>query len=345
MNESILPSKQFIITVVIITVVLGGGTAIFLSTRESASKFFAESKEKEMRQIAENLIASDEDEDGLLDWEESLWKTDVKNADTDGDGTVDGEEIQIGRDPLTPAPNDEITVQRIEVFRDGAVADAEGKNNNLTATFAKNFFIEYAKTKEAGLPVGIMGTSIEKVEELIPEDQYENRASLFTKEDVLVSQTQDSNALRVYGNALGQAFEAHPVASENMLDVFYRALRSGNKAELDKLRQSAISVAELAEEIISIEVPKPLLENHVELLNTLAFMNELLVALGNTYEDPLNATIAMTYFPKIAKELAINGINTGKFLESRNITYSRSDPGYIFTNLLVIYKRSPNLFI
>ncbi len=345
MNESILPSKQFIITVIVITLVLGGGIAVFLSTRESASKFFAESNEKEMREIAEKLVASDEDEDGLLDWEESLWKTDVKNADTDGDGTLDGEEIQIGRDPLKPAPGDEITVQSIEVFRDNAVADAEGRSSNLTAEFAKNFFIEYAKTKEAGLPVGIMGASIQKVENLIPQDQYENRKPLFTEEDILIAPSQDNYALRTYGNEVGLALKNHPVVGENMLDVFYRALRSGNKAELDTLRASATSVDKLAEEIISIRVPEPLVASHVELLNSLALFNELLVAFGNTYEDPLGATIAMTYYPKTAKELAIVAISTAKYFESRDIVYARNDPGYVFNELLVIYKRSPNLFI
>ncbi len=345
MNESILPSKQFIITVIVITVLLGGGIAVFLSTRESASKFFAESNEKEMREIAEKLVASDEDEDGLLDWEESLWKTDVKNPDTDSDGTSDGEEIRIGRDPLKPTPGDEITVQSIEVFRDTAVTDAQIKNSNLTAEFAKNFFVEYAKTKEAGLPVGIMGASIEKVENLIPQDQYENREPLFTEEDILIAPSEDNYSLREYGNAVGRAFENHPVVGENMLDVLYRALRSGNKAELDKLRDAASSVGLLAEEIISIRVPEPLVENHLDLLNALAFFNEILVAFGNTYEDPLGATIAMTYYPKTAKELAIIGISTAKYLESRNIVYTRNDPGHVFNELLVIYKRSPNLFI
>ena len=45
-------------------------------------------------------LAIDSDHDGLRDWEEVLWKTDSKIADTDGDGTNDGDEVKAGRNPL-----------------------------------------------------------------------------------------------------------------------------------------------------------------------------------------------------------------------------------------------------
>ena len=41
-----------------------------------------------------NLISPDDDADGLTNTQESWWCTDPLNADTDGDGTSDGEEIQ-----------------------------------------------------------------------------------------------------------------------------------------------------------------------------------------------------------------------------------------------------------
>jgi hypothetical protein len=50
--------------------------------------------------------AIDTDNDGVPDLVENVYHTNPHKADTDGDGTNDGEEIAKGRDPLKPGPND-----------------------------------------------------------------------------------------------------------------------------------------------------------------------------------------------------------------------------------------------
>jgi len=50
------------------------------------------------------LIESDIDGDGLQNWfETEIYNTDPNNADTDGGGEEDGEEVANGRDPLNSA--------------------------------------------------------------------------------------------------------------------------------------------------------------------------------------------------------------------------------------------------
>jgi hypothetical protein len=51
----------------------------------------------------------DSDSDGLKDWEEGLYKTDSLNPDTDGDGYLDGEEINSGHNPVVKGPGDNLT--------------------------------------------------------------------------------------------------------------------------------------------------------------------------------------------------------------------------------------------
>ncbi|MEA1929554.1 MAG: hypothetical protein U9M92_01535 [Patescibacteria group bacterium] len=50
----------------------------------------------------------DSDNDGLADWEELLWGSDLDNPDTDGDGTVDGAEVLADRSPTKPGPGDQL---------------------------------------------------------------------------------------------------------------------------------------------------------------------------------------------------------------------------------------------
>lgn len=49
---------------------------------------------------------ADADGDGLPDIYEEMYKTDANKADTDGDGMSDREEIEQGRDPAIPGPDD-----------------------------------------------------------------------------------------------------------------------------------------------------------------------------------------------------------------------------------------------
>lgn len=55
-------------------------------------------------QAGKTLAQTDYDNDGLSDWLELLFQTDLGKADTDGDGYSDFVEISNGYDPLNPEP-------------------------------------------------------------------------------------------------------------------------------------------------------------------------------------------------------------------------------------------------
>ncbi|MBI5037622.1 MAG: calcium-binding protein [Candidatus Kerfeldbacteria bacterium] len=46
-----------------------------------------------------NASTLDTDNDGLTDVQEGVWGTDILNPDTDGDGFLDGTEVQNGYNP------------------------------------------------------------------------------------------------------------------------------------------------------------------------------------------------------------------------------------------------------
>ncbi len=54
----------------------------------------------------------DADNDGLTDNEETYWKVDFQNPDTDGDGFLDGEEVISGHDPAKKGPDDWLSASR-----------------------------------------------------------------------------------------------------------------------------------------------------------------------------------------------------------------------------------------
>lgn len=85
--------KIFSVTLVIL---------VFLFLSLSLAKQIVKPKATRIAEEQKNTLAiaeDDADQDGLPDWEEKLWGTDVNSSDTDGDGTSDGEEVKLGQNP------------------------------------------------------------------------------------------------------------------------------------------------------------------------------------------------------------------------------------------------------
>src|SRR3989338_8922620 len=96
----------------------------------------------EAKKAAEVLLR-DQDEDGLKDWEEELWKTDALKADSDGDGTSDGEEGKEGRDPTKPAPDDKLDSETIEK----KTVPGGGERRRLAQSLRKRTRDSYKRTQ------------------------------------------------------------------------------------------------------------------------------------------------------------------------------------------------------
>ena len=88
--------------------------------------------------IALSQDVLDDDKDGLSNWEESIYGTNISNPDTDGDSYLDGEEILSGHDPLKKGPND------IYQQKKGSLTKQEQETKTATDAFAHvallNFF-------------------------------------------------------------------------------------------------------------------------------------------------------------------------------------------------------------
>lgn len=99
-------------------------------------------------------LTDDNDKDGLTDKQESYYKTDLNNFDTDGDGHSDGEEVQNGYDPLGPgklqvaAANlslDSLSVLGKFGSLEPVVIDLSKQMEEMLPEFSDKALISYAK--------------------------------------------------------------------------------------------------------------------------------------------------------------------------------------------------------
>ncbi len=140
-----LPSKKFVIILssVVLALVIIFATKILINIKDTNKKVLAETQQREIV-LREKFLALDSDNDTLKDWEEALWQTDPKIADTDKDGTDDGVEIKAYRDPLKPGPKDAFDATEVAATKKMM---EEYESLNETEKFSRTIFANFLATQ------------------------------------------------------------------------------------------------------------------------------------------------------------------------------------------------------
>jgi hypothetical protein len=114
--------------------------------------------------LSDSSASADTDHDGLRNWEETIWKTDPNNPDTDGDGTPDGEEVNEGRDPAKKGPGDTLSIDDIRQvipIQNGSTATQNTQNPSPKVVIAASSTVSGPNVDEkAILALKIYGNSI-----------------------------------------------------------------------------------------------------------------------------------------------------------------------------------------
>lgn len=218
--------------------------------------------------LAKSVKALDDDNDGLSDWEESVYGTNPKNPDSDGDGYLDGEEIISGRDPLKKGPDDPL------IKKQGALTKEEQGKETATKAFSKialmNFFNSPAAKNLSSLTPEQLDAELKKSfkdnPEALKEFQKEMRDILYE----FVPKDLDKK-IKIIGSSQNKDEQDYTDAVAKVI----KKTRSNNGMELGKLildiferkdfskTDFAISYYNtLYNEFLAIPVPKTMLMIH-----------------------------------------------------------------------------------
>jgi hypothetical protein len=154
-------SRRLVISILVILIVgILGGTVVFIVQRLRGDEAAPANSTGETGNLdpanegSPNIVNPNEDADldGLTTAEESLWRTDPNNADTDGDSYRDGEEVKAEHNPTIAGPDDKLPVGFIpgnfrqldaaplqvdQFFSDNL--DLSGGKTNLTEQYNKQY--------------------------------------------------------------------------------------------------------------------------------------------------------------------------------------------------------------
>jgi hypothetical protein len=258
----------------------------------------------------------DQDNDGLKNWEETLWKTDPNNPDTDGDGTNDGNEINQGRDPVVKGPDDNIegilfngsntddlAVSLLSSYvetvnQDGSINDnaQDIANRALEADISKPFVITY---DSSNLNYG--GNTIEDY--------------------------------RVYGNNFAQLFSYFQNSPDEIRAVT-RAMQSNDPNELLVLDTVIGNYQSFLSNFLTMSVPSEIGDEHLIAANSLSEIIADINGMKLLFTDTIIAVDSISTYQITAKKVQTSLADIiNKIIES-GVQYSPGEIGYGLVNVL-----------
>ncbi len=276
--------------------------------------------------VREYVVDRDTDGDGLMDWEEDLWKTNKESADTDGDGTSDNDEVRAGRNPIVPGPDD--------AFSKAAPSPTAGAGEeNLTTTdrLARNIFAEYYTLKQAGAlsETAQENLILKNLSGALPGDTFQT----YSIGDVRIID-DGATAIRAYGNTVGSIVTKHSIETENEGAIVERALQTDNGEELEKVALAAVAYQAIAKELLTIEVPTSAVAAHISLVNAAAAMGNADAKLAAVLIDPVTGLLGLREYGQAIHDLYSAFKKIGAVLGNHNVVFRNGDAGLVLQNII-----------
>jgi hypothetical protein len=274
-----LPSKKF--KILIAALFLVAITVFLFSTiKRSAGQY--EKLEKTTKvstfPIGE-VVYSDADGDGVLDWEESLWGTDPFNPDTDGDGIGDKEEIE-EKKPI-----------------DSQSSDREDETE--TGIFARDLFSSIFSLNQTG---NLTKENLSIIGNSLGSSLIDSLYEAYTLESLTVVPS-NQEAFAVYMESSDLVFMRYKNTSlESELTLMSDFLQDPvyNQSKLDEI----IGLySELSMELSLIPVPENIASLHLEFINSMNKLSQSIQEFLFIIEDPLRGVSGLSNYEKYSDEL------------------------------------------
>ena len=305
--------KRFKISpvIIILSIVLIIGGIVFVwkyATKESLLGIKFEKRAEES--------LKDSDNDGLKDWEEELFHTDLFNPDTDGDGYLDGEEVDSGHNPLVKAPGDKLVFYPLPLGEKYNITQKVLSDDIIDAlldsyTFQKAEYIE--DHPEIYSPETFSAfTKQSTVQEMSLRAWADNYPLLLEKagqtiseipkifeikvadEDINISEDNSTEAIKLYLAQISSFLNANTFfLQEQTFQALISAFQNNNFSQLDELIKINDTKIEKAKEII---VPSTWKEIHKQGLELTLLIRNIFVSFRDFPNDPLKAQMAYPEF-------------------------------------------------
>jgi hypothetical protein len=260
----------------------------------------------------------DADNDNLLDWEEDLWGTDMLNPDTDGDGTLDGDEVRKGRNPLIVGPNDFVSIDSGEYYLIEQKKASDGfQEGSITDNLSKRLFTDFFTIEDDG-SLGTKGGN-ETLQQLLNQSLNEVVfTQKYTSDDIKTFDASNIEKLTTYGEK---------VADLEIQKLIALSIIPENENSPDKI----ISIiSKHQNDLVNIEVPSNLLITHLSIVNDYGVFNEALSNIDKHQNDPIKAVVSLRALEEVQLNQEITFSGLAEYFRSRGIIFNEEQTGILW---------------
>jgi len=304
--------KKLPIVSILMAIILAIGLILFIS---------AYSKKEAFSQInlwggKETIITSnnkDTDNDGLKDWEENLYKTDLLNPDTDADGYLDGEEINSSHNPLVKGPGDELIFFPLPIGDKYNITNLVLSESNMQSLFQsylaqkQEYINDHTEITDADTYLSTINQST--ISEMAQRALAENFATLTNNAEKILSQMPEVFNATINDNQISISEDNSKEVIKSYLDkisaiigsdsflfklenikIIIKAFENDTLPDLDEFLKTA---KDDVERIRNISTPSSLKEIHKELLGLSIITRNVIISLRGANDDFLKAYFAL----------------------------------------------------
>jgi hypothetical protein len=278
--------------------------------------------------LLKSVAAKDTDSDGLPDWEEELYGTDVNNSHSLDPKLTDSEAISAGKlQPRFTASGPTAATSSADIAAE--IPGPGPDSGSLTDQFAHVFFEQYMNANQGQPPDENMQQEL--IGSLVGAFKQNTLNAVATHYATSTVRVDDSISVMGYITSVERLFAAHdlPASSVSPLDLLDAALNQGDHAALVKLNALAQAYAARAVGLSQLPVPSALVSTHLSLMRTFDLLAQSTALAANLEHDPLASLAGLSTYETAPAEFA-GDVETLKDAVISNVgTPAKGQPGYV----------------
>ena len=288
--------------------------------------------------LLEAIATRDSDNDGLPDWEESLYGTNPQVADTFKLGMTDGAAVAKGLivpKAIANMPGTATTSGPAIVTDPGLPPPpAEG---TITATFARNLFTAYLAAVQKS-PDGNLSDSDTKA--LATDALAQLMGSVVAAPDFksmnnLVVSGSGPQALKEYAASVEAIFLANKGNAQTSEIVYLKkAVEESDDAALTHIAAIAKMYRMSAAGLAALAVPQELAQADLDLMNAMSQLSSINEDFTRVNTDPLATILALKQYPNAVKKLSGAFVAINQIYKNSGVVLAKGEPGASIVNLI-----------
>lgn len=273
--QEYLPSKKF-------TQIAGGIFAVgvvvlailYLTSEKSPIKNL---KKEQKKETYSDLVSTDTDGDGVLDWEENLWQTDPTKTDTDGDGITDKDYIDMKKSSLNTEDIDGETIKQL----------------TETEKFARDFFSTFMSLYQSGKRSN--QTTAQIVEAANQAIAQRTIADKYTITEVHEVDNSAANK-KLYTEKIAQILVFVTDRTGDEIQLIDDILNTPGSTSAKTIQNQAKLYEQASIDMMKLSVPSLVSARHLALANTYNKIAVASIDMSQIAEDPFRAVGGMKIF-------------------------------------------------